>query len=118
MCRDLKNMLIASEAIARSALSRKESRGAHSRTDFPKMEAEWSKVNTSVFKKGDDVAQSNYFFECGVALNWQARSTKDNLDAFRRFLPVRKVCRLHHGVNYYSRLNRLPQHVLDPPSEF
>ena len=56
MCRDLRNLLVASEAIARSALSRKESRGAHSRIDYPKMEAEWSKVNTSVFKKGDEMA--------------------------------------------------------------
>ncbi len=53
MCRDLKNMLIASEAIARSALARKESRGAHSRLDFPNTEADWGKVNSSISKEAD-----------------------------------------------------------------
>ncbi len=53
MCRDLRNMLIASEAIARSALSRKESRGAHSRLDYEKMDPELAKENTSVFKGKD-----------------------------------------------------------------
>ena len=32
---ELRNMLVVSEAIARSARQRKESRGAHSRLDFP-----------------------------------------------------------------------------------
>ncbi len=53
LCRDLRNMLICSEAIARSALSRKESRGAHSRLDYEKTEADWGKVNTSISKDGD-----------------------------------------------------------------
>jgi succinate dehydrogenase / fumarate reductase flavoprotein subunit len=53
LCRDLRNMIISSEAIARSALSREESRGAHSRLDFPKMEPEWAKVNTSIYKAKD-----------------------------------------------------------------
>lgn len=48
LCHDLKNMLICSEAIARSALSRKESRGAHSRIDFPNTDPKLGKVNTSV----------------------------------------------------------------------
>jgi succinate dehydrogenase / fumarate reductase flavoprotein subunit len=52
MCRDLKHLLIASEAIARSAQFRKESRGAHSRVDFPKTDAEWGKYNSSIFHKG------------------------------------------------------------------
>lgn len=53
MCRDLKNMLIASEAIARSALAREESRGAHSRVDFEGTDPEWGKVNNSCSKKAD-----------------------------------------------------------------
>jgi succinate dehydrogenase / fumarate reductase flavoprotein subunit len=53
MCRDLKNMLIASEAIARSALARKESRGAHSRLDFESTDPEWGKVNNACSKKAD-----------------------------------------------------------------
>jgi succinate dehydrogenase / fumarate reductase flavoprotein subunit len=48
MCHDLKNMIICSEAIARSALSRKESRGAHSRLDFPNTDAQLGMVNTSI----------------------------------------------------------------------
>ncbi len=52
LCRDLRNMFIASEAVARSALLRKESRGAHSRTDYPNTEPEFGKYNTSVFDKG------------------------------------------------------------------
>lgn len=55
MCRDLKNMLICSEAIARSALSRKESRGAHSRLDFPNTEADWGTKNTACSKSGEEM---------------------------------------------------------------
>jgi succinate dehydrogenase / fumarate reductase flavoprotein subunit len=55
MCRDMKNMLVAAEAIARSALSRKESRGAHSRLDYPKTDDSLGHENTSVFKDGDEM---------------------------------------------------------------
>src|SRR5262249_19160122 len=48
LCRDLKSMLIVSEAVARSARARKESRGAHSRIDFPNLDAEWGKKNQIV----------------------------------------------------------------------
>ncbi len=49
---DLRNLLLVSEAIARSALIRKESRGAHSRLDFPKPDPEFGKVNTAIRAKG------------------------------------------------------------------
>ncbi len=42
---DLKNMLRVSEAIARAALERKESRGGHTRSDFPATDPQWGKVN-------------------------------------------------------------------------
>jgi succinate dehydrogenase / fumarate reductase flavoprotein subunit len=42
---DLKNMLRVSEAIARAALDRKESRGGHTRDDFPATDPEWGKIN-------------------------------------------------------------------------
>ena len=45
---DLKSMLTISEAVARSALVREESRGAHSRIDFPELSAEWGTKNNVV----------------------------------------------------------------------
>jgi succinate dehydrogenase / fumarate reductase flavoprotein subunit len=43
---DMRNMLLVSEAMARAALTRKESRGAHAREDFPGMDTgHFSKVN-------------------------------------------------------------------------
>ncbi|MFJ8072910.1 fumarate reductase/succinate dehydrogenase flavoprotein subunit [Streptomyces sp. NPDC096176] len=42
---DLRNMLLVSECIARAALERTESRGGHTREDFPGMEREWRRVN-------------------------------------------------------------------------
>jgi succinate dehydrogenase / fumarate reductase flavoprotein subunit len=42
---DLKNMLDISEACTRSALERKESRGGHTREDFPNYDPEWERVN-------------------------------------------------------------------------
>ncbi len=43
---DMRNMLVVSEAMARAALLRKESRGAHAREDFPDMDkGHFSKVN-------------------------------------------------------------------------
>jgi succinate dehydrogenase / fumarate reductase flavoprotein subunit len=45
LARDLQSMLTVSEAVARSALARQESRGAHSRTDFPKPDPEWGRRN-------------------------------------------------------------------------
>jgi succinate dehydrogenase / fumarate reductase flavoprotein subunit len=50
---DLKHLLTISEAIARSALDRKESRGGHFREDFPNKDAAAAKYN-SVILKGPD----------------------------------------------------------------
>jgi len=47
---DLHNLLTVSEAIARSALERKESRGAHFREDFPGKDAAFGKFNVVVGK--------------------------------------------------------------------
>ena len=52
---DLPNMLIVSECIARSALIREESRGGHTRDDFPAMSPEWRKVNLVCRPSGDGV---------------------------------------------------------------
>ena len=45
---DLRNMLTVSEAITRSALERKESRGGHFREDHPDKDPAFGKVNTIV----------------------------------------------------------------------
>jgi succinate dehydrogenase / fumarate reductase flavoprotein subunit len=42
---DLANMLLVSECVAKAALERQESRGGHTRDDFPGMNPEWRKVN-------------------------------------------------------------------------
>jgi succinate dehydrogenase / fumarate reductase, flavoprotein subunit len=49
---DLKSMLTVSEAVTRSALVREESRGAHSRIDFPELGAEWGKKNNVIWRDG------------------------------------------------------------------
>ncbi len=54
---DLPNMLVVSEAIARSALERKESRGAHFRDDHPSKDAQFGKVIIIVRKAGDGSMQ-------------------------------------------------------------
>ena len=53
LARDLKSMLTVSEAVALSALERKESRGAHSRIDYPNYDEQWSKLNNIVSRDGD-----------------------------------------------------------------
>ncbi|GAA3220080.1 fumarate reductase/succinate dehydrogenase flavoprotein subunit [Streptomyces sp. XM83C] len=42
---DLRNMLLVSECVARAALERTESRGGHTREDFPAMDRAWRNVN-------------------------------------------------------------------------
>jgi succinate dehydrogenase / fumarate reductase flavoprotein subunit len=49
---DLGNLLTVSEAIARAALLRQESRGAQFRDDFPDKDPEWAKYN-NVVRRGD-----------------------------------------------------------------
>jgi len=50
---DLKNLMTVSEAITRSAIERKESRGGHFREDFPNKDAAAGKVNVVVKKNSD-----------------------------------------------------------------
>ncbi|WP_431960287.1 fumarate reductase/succinate dehydrogenase flavoprotein subunit [Actinacidiphila sp. bgisy160] len=42
---DLRNMLLVSECVARAALERTESRGGHTRDDYPEMDRRWRKLN-------------------------------------------------------------------------
>jgi succinate dehydrogenase / fumarate reductase flavoprotein subunit len=55
MAIDLQKQLIVSECIARSALTREESRGGHTRDDFPGMNPEWRKVNLVCRLHGENV---------------------------------------------------------------
>ncbi|HEX4056536.1 MAG TPA: fumarate reductase/succinate dehydrogenase flavoprotein subunit [Tepidisphaeraceae bacterium] len=54
---DLKNLLTVSEAITRSGLERKESRGGHFREDFPKKEDAYSKFNVVTYRAEDGKMQ-------------------------------------------------------------
>ena len=48
---DLKNLLLSAEAVARSALVRRESRGAHTRDDHPDKSEKFDTVNTVLRKQ-------------------------------------------------------------------
>ncbi|HVT66834.1 MAG TPA: fumarate reductase/succinate dehydrogenase flavoprotein subunit [Trebonia sp.] len=52
---DLRNMLLVAECVAMAALERKESRGGHTRDDYPEMSPEWRKVNLILSLNGDQI---------------------------------------------------------------
>jgi succinate dehydrogenase flavoprotein subunit len=52
LTRDLRSMVLISEAVTRSALARRESRGAHSRIDYPNYDDTWAKQNNVISKRG------------------------------------------------------------------
>ena len=52
---DLRNMLLVSECVAKAALERTESRGGHTRDDYPSMEPEWRKTLLVCRADGDAV---------------------------------------------------------------
>jgi succinate dehydrogenase / fumarate reductase flavoprotein subunit len=49
---ELKSMLTVSEAVALSALARTESRGAHSRIDYPNYDPVWGKKHNIIVREG------------------------------------------------------------------
>jgi len=49
-------MLLVSECVARAALTREESRGGHTREDYPLMSMEWRQVNLICRADGDEVS--------------------------------------------------------------
>jgi len=52
---DLGRMLQVSECVARAALTREESRGGHTRDDFPAMSADWRNINLICRVDGDAI---------------------------------------------------------------
>ena len=55
LARELKSMLTISEAVALSALARTESRGAHSRIDFPNYDPVWEKKHNIIVREGSEM---------------------------------------------------------------
>jgi succinate dehydrogenase / fumarate reductase flavoprotein subunit len=53
----MRSLLVTSEAVARAALMREESRGAHTRLDHPGESKEWVQYNV-VIKRGGDGAMA------------------------------------------------------------
>jgi succinate dehydrogenase / fumarate reductase flavoprotein subunit len=52
---DVRNMLLVGECVAMAALEREESRGGHTREDYPEMSPEWRKVNLILTLHGDTI---------------------------------------------------------------
>jgi succinate dehydrogenase / fumarate reductase, flavoprotein subunit len=52
---DLRNMLLVAECVAMAALERQESRGGHTRDDYPEMSPEWRKTNLMLSMPGDHI---------------------------------------------------------------
>jgi len=52
---DLRNILLIAECVALAALERQESRGGHTREDYPQMSPEWRKINLICSLDGDRV---------------------------------------------------------------
>jgi succinate dehydrogenase / fumarate reductase flavoprotein subunit len=55
---DLRSLLTVSECIARSALERQESRGGHTRDDYPATDPHWGTINLVLAEKGGKVQLS------------------------------------------------------------
>ena len=59
---DLMNMLLVSEAVAKSAMEREESRGGHTRDDFPTMDPKWRAIHVITSWDGSKVSTERQTF--------------------------------------------------------
>ena len=55
---DLRALITVSEVVARTAITRKESRGDHTRADYPAADPAFAGVNVVVRKRADDLVTS------------------------------------------------------------
>ncbi|HUZ36124.1 MAG TPA: fumarate reductase/succinate dehydrogenase flavoprotein subunit [Streptosporangiaceae bacterium] len=53
---DMRNIMLIADCVAQAALERQESRGGHTRDDFPVMSPQWRKLNLVCSLDGDRVA--------------------------------------------------------------
>ena len=56
LCHEIRHLLVCTEAVTRAALRREESRGAHSRIDFPDYDPYWGEHNLVVSLAPDGMA--------------------------------------------------------------
>jgi succinate dehydrogenase / fumarate reductase, flavoprotein subunit len=54
LAQDLRNMMLVSDCVAQSALERQESRGGHTREDYPEMSPTWRQINLVCTLRGED----------------------------------------------------------------
>jgi succinate dehydrogenase / fumarate reductase flavoprotein subunit len=57
LAQDLKSMIVVSKAVAKCALERRESRGGHTRVDFPNYDEKLAAVNALINKGADGAMQ-------------------------------------------------------------
>ena len=53
---DLRNIMLIAECVALAALERQESRGGHTRNDYPGMNPEWRRINLVCALEGDGIS--------------------------------------------------------------
>jgi succinate dehydrogenase / fumarate reductase flavoprotein subunit len=54
---ELKSMLIIAEAVTKSAMARTESRGAHSRIDYPDLDKQWAQKHNIIVEEGGEMVR-------------------------------------------------------------
>ncbi len=81
---DLRNLLLISECVARAALLRRESRGGHTREDWPGMDRDWRRVNLVCTLAGEEAGAVGEVGEVEVARQANPPVRTDLLELFGR----------------------------------